>query len=320
MTLHTSSDCQIPSTSDSLVQAVTDNCDVAANGNEGCSFHSPNSNTYGSQFNSQGGGTYATEWTSQGVSIWFWPAGSAPSDALGSSPDPSSWGTPVSTWGGSGCDWDSHLTDHNLVFDTTFCGSWAGNAFQSCAAANGGQTCNAFVQNNPAAFKEAYWQINALKVYQDNGSGSTSPTSTVPSSTVPTSTSSATPTTSAVSLSSTTLATIPTSAASSSSISLVQESSGGIYIQPTTSPAPATTPAPETTPAPVPYTSSTALEQENSSGDVYSPTAVAATSTELELENSGGVPYEAVPTNNDFLYERRHVGHLRQHNRRDSKH
>ena len=107
--------------------------------------------------------------TSSGVSIWRWGRGNTPSDVLGSNPNPAGWGQPASQWAGSGCDWDSHFQNQNLVFDTTFCGDWAGNAFQSCSAANNGQTCQDFVANNPSAFKNAYWSVNALKVYQTDG-------------------------------------------------------------------------------------------------------------------------------------------------------
>ena len=51
-------------------------------------------------------------------------------------------------------------------------GDWAGSVFQQdskCAAF--GSTCSDYVKNNPGAFTEAYWAVNALKVYSDNGSG-----------------------------------------------------------------------------------------------------------------------------------------------------
>ena len=56
------------------------------------------------------------------------------------------------------------------VFDTTFCGDWAGVVWSSsaqCAAL--ASTCNDYVQNNPGAFADMYWLINGLKVYQTDG-------------------------------------------------------------------------------------------------------------------------------------------------------
>ena len=224
MTLHTSAGCSVSTSSLSLLQSVSQDCDAADNGNEGCSFHETNSNSFGTQFNAQGGGTYATEWTSAGISIWFWPAGGAPSDVLGDSPDPTGWGTPVSTWGGSDCTWDNHFMDHNLVFDTTFCGSWASNDFQSCSAANNGQTCEAFVQNNPSAFTEAYWQVNALRVYEDNGQAA--PSSALEAAVTASSTSSSAA--AATTVQPTTFATSPSSAVATAP--LAEGSTGGIFL------------------------------------------------------------------------------------------
>lgn len=51
-------------------------------------------------------------------------------------------------------------------------GDWAGSEFQqdsTCAAF--GSICSDYVRDNPGAFTEAYWTVNALKVYSDNGSG-----------------------------------------------------------------------------------------------------------------------------------------------------
>ena len=41
------------------------------------------------------------------------------------------------------------------------CGSWEGNVFPG-----GQQACLSFVQQNPSAFKSAYFEIKSLKYYQ----------------------------------------------------------------------------------------------------------------------------------------------------------
>ena len=169
MTLHTSADCAIQNAGNALLPAFSQDCNVAVDGNQGCSFHDTSSSFYGTGLNNAGGAVFAMEWTSDGVSIWRWAHGASPGDVLGNSPSPSNWGSPSAQWSGSGCDWDSHFSSNNLVFDTTFCGDWAGNTFGSCSAANNGQSCQAFVQNNPSAFANAFWSVNALKVYQNNG-------------------------------------------------------------------------------------------------------------------------------------------------------
>lgn len=52
------------------------------------------------------------------------------------------------------------------VFDTTFCGDWAGAVWGSGSCASKAASCTDFVANNPGAFRDAYWRINSLKVYR----------------------------------------------------------------------------------------------------------------------------------------------------------
>ncbi|KAL9016720.1 MAG: hypothetical protein Q9185_005957 [Variospora sp. 1 TL-2023] len=133
---------------------------------------------YGASINS-GGAVYALEWTSDGMSVWGWSSGDAPSDASGSNPDPSSWGNPTASFpSSSSCDVDTFFKDQQIVFDTTFCGVWAGETWSSDPECSGlAATCQEYVQNNPSAFEDAYWTINSLKVYTD-GDGSSSSGST----------------------------------------------------------------------------------------------------------------------------------------------
>lgn len=58
----------------------------------------------------------------------------------------------------------------NQVFDTTFCGDWAGSVWsQSNTCSALAPTCEDYVQNNPGAFAEAFWTVNSLRVYQGDG-------------------------------------------------------------------------------------------------------------------------------------------------------
>lgn len=50
-------------------------------------------------------------------------------------------------------------------------GDWAGNAF-SCSG-NGWDACVNYVNNRPEMFKNAYWDIAALRVYTPGCSAST---------------------------------------------------------------------------------------------------------------------------------------------------
>ncbi|MCJ1395103.1 hypothetical protein MMC18_007984 [Xylographa bjoerkii] len=178
MTLHTSDGCSANSPPSLYTgQQNTYNCYTeAANQtpNQGCGFSETAANSYGTGFNSNGGGIYAMEWTSNYIQIFFWPAGTAPSDALGDTPNPSGWGRPAALFQGA-CDIDQHFMDQTIVFDMTFCGSWAGSAWGGNCAAQNGNSCNAFVQNTPSAFKETYWSVNSLRVYQDSAASDAAP-------------------------------------------------------------------------------------------------------------------------------------------------
>lgn len=174
MTLHTSDGCSIENSGFSGT-LDTSNCYVDASGqsaNSGCAIQNSNTQSYGSGFNNAGGGVYATEWTGDAISVWFFPSSSIPSDISSGSPDPTGWGTPAAKFAGS-CDIDSHFNDLQIVFDITFCGDWAGadSVWGGSSCSSKASTCNDYVQNNPSAFKDTYWQLNSLKVYQESSSG-----------------------------------------------------------------------------------------------------------------------------------------------------
>jgi len=180
MTLHTGSGCSITNNDAFSGSISTSNCDVNAVGqdkNAGCSISTTNTQSYGSGFNANNGGVYATEWTSTAISIYFFPRGSIPSDITSGSPEPSSWGKPLAQFQG-GCDIPSFFSNQQIVFDTTLCGAWAGAVWSSGSCASKAATCNTFVANNPSAFTDAFWSINALKVYQSGSSTSTKVVST----------------------------------------------------------------------------------------------------------------------------------------------
>ncbi|KAI9847413.1 MAG: hypothetical protein M1837_002602 [Sclerophora amabilis] len=164
-TLHSAPGCSM-SGGTQTGEEISTICDAAVNGNAGCSVADSSSTSYG-DFNDGEGGVFAVEWTSEHINLWFFPRSNIPGDALGSNPDPLAWGTPVANFQGP-CDIDSKFKEHQIIFDTTFCGDWAGNVWtgSTCAANTGSSTCIDFVANNPAAFTDAYWTINSLKVFQ----------------------------------------------------------------------------------------------------------------------------------------------------------
>ena len=167
ITLHTAAGCSVNiagSNSGSVLDYT--NCNTA-NANDGCGVSTTNTQGYGVGFNSIGGGVYATQWTSSAIEVWFFPRNAIPADITSGNPNPSGWGQPTVTFnGGSGCNIDSFFQDEQFVFDTTFCGDWAGNVWTTSSCAGLASSCQAYVGANPSAFQNAYWTVNYVKVYQ----------------------------------------------------------------------------------------------------------------------------------------------------------
>jgi hypothetical protein len=189
MTLHTGSTCSISRTS--MTGSIsTDDCEVSNGDNTGCGITTTNDATYGSTFNANGGGTYATLLSATNIIVWFWPRGSEPGDVLSTQPDPATWSTPLANFSGA-CDFGSSFVSQQIVFDTTFCGDWAGQVWSQGGCAAKAATCEDYVANNSADFSEAYWSINALKVYEAQSGSSPPDSSHVTSPSMSTSTAAA---------------------------------------------------------------------------------------------------------------------------------
>lgn len=171
VTLHTDAGCSIDPNAGFKGNLSTANCDVKAPGqaeNTGCGIKSTNPQSYGAGFNANLGGVYALEWTSQAIKIWFFPRGTTPNDINTNTPNPTTWGAPLAQFSGPGCDIDSHFQNLQLVINTSFCGVWAGQVWDSspaCKAKAG--TCEEYVAKNPKDFVDAFWLIHDIKVYED---------------------------------------------------------------------------------------------------------------------------------------------------------
>ena len=179
MTLHTSPDCKIQQSSSSPPSTSfkgkleTSDCDVNApnqDKNKGCGIlHSSAGllQSYGKGMNDVGGGVYATLWTSEEIQIFYFPRGSIPRDIeTGDNPDPEKWGVPAARF--RGCDIESHFKDMQIIFNTTFCGDWAGKAWgKSEECMKKAKTCEEWVKGNPEVFRDAYWLVRGVQVYQD---------------------------------------------------------------------------------------------------------------------------------------------------------
>ncbi|KAI0341217.1 endo-beta-glucanase [Trametopsis cervina] len=167
VSLHTSANCNMPASRTMTGQATVNNCDVNTDGNSGCGVSAPSANSYGPSFNSGGGGFYAMERTTSFIKVWFWPrSGSVPNDLKSgaSSINTDNWGTPTAYFPNTSCDINSHFDANNIIINLTLCGDWAGQSSVFNGAGCSG-SCVDLVNNNPGAFVNAYWQINAVRVY-----------------------------------------------------------------------------------------------------------------------------------------------------------
>ncbi|KAJ7188334.1 glycoside hydrolase family 16 protein [Mycena filopes] len=168
--LHTTANCNMTQTRTQNGQTVSTQCDASFNYNQGCGVSFVQPNSYGPGFNAHGGGWYAMHRASCGISVWFWSRDNSTvpievSQGLATvNPDPSLWGVPDAFFPTSACDYMSHFDSHQIVFDLTFCGDWAGSP-----SAYGGSGCEDYVDNNPTMFNEAYWEISSLRVYTPDG-------------------------------------------------------------------------------------------------------------------------------------------------------
>lgn len=184
-TLHTSPGFSIAGNHGATRLASTEivdsyNCDDTATSsaygsqslNQGCSARNTAAGAYGKAFNANGGGVVVMEWTSNFIKMWNFPPGKVPQSLLDGKPDTTTFGTPqFDTEGGTGTTAD-HFANHQIVFDTTFCGNYAGQDYfwqqTSCYKNNPTKyaKCKDYVAANPAAFANAYWIINSVKVYK----------------------------------------------------------------------------------------------------------------------------------------------------------
>lgn len=93
--------------------------------------------TWGTALNQMGGGTVAMQRDfsqgGPGIRVWFWDKGKEPSDVKtpGKTVSPDNWGTPAADFGLTQCA--DQFGPHNIIFDITLCGSWAGAAVRDAS-------------------------------------------------------------------------------------------------------------------------------------------------------------------------------------------
>ncbi|KAL4733321.1 endo-1,3(4)-beta-glucanase xgeA [Aspergillus similis] len=166
--LHTSGTCDVGGGYEMTGNMTSSECGEAS-GTIGCVVQGQQGSS-GDPFNEQGGGVYAMEWQEDYLKIWYFPRSSIPESLTAGTPDTSSFGTPMAHLQGS-CNFKERFTHQKLILDTTFCGDWAGGVFgdSGCPVSDASDpilSCKNYVAENPAVYKNAYWELNSIKIYQ----------------------------------------------------------------------------------------------------------------------------------------------------------
>ncbi|KAK7044432.1 putative laminarinase [Favolaschia claudopus] len=168
--LHTSSGCTMPGNQVQTGSSVGgNNCDAIATSDTGCGVKFNDATSYGPTFNNNGGGWFALERTNSFVKAWYWPRnGNVPSDVRSGSTsiNTNNWGTPAANWPSTSCSLAQKLGPHNIIINCRFfnsCGDWAGSVYSTSGCPS---TCEDYVNNNPSAFANAYFQFNSLRIFQ----------------------------------------------------------------------------------------------------------------------------------------------------------
>ena len=129
MSLHSSAEpnCSIAGSGQSGT-LLTNDC-AYANSYTGCAVTS--NRLAGADLNAVGGGVFVMLWTSQGIGMWSFERNAIPPSISNRSATPllAEFGAPVANFQGS-CNFDAHFFDQQMIFNTDFCGSNAGNTFQ----------------------------------------------------------------------------------------------------------------------------------------------------------------------------------------------
>ena len=166
--LHTSGSCGLSADAEMSGTMSSSECGDAS-GTIGCVVKGENG-TSGTPFNEKGGGVYTMERTPHFIKLWYFPRDAVPESIKHGKPDVHTFGTPMANLQGS-CDFKERFTAQKFVFNTDFCGDWAGGIYgeEGCPMSDPNdsfKSCHTFVAENPEKFKEAYWELNSVQIYQ----------------------------------------------------------------------------------------------------------------------------------------------------------
>ena len=147
------------------------NCSAAAEGNVGCVVEGQNG-TFGKNFNANGGSIIALEYLPEAISVWQFNRTDIPGDIFNETPDPSTWRMPDAHFMASdGQSLEDYFYSLRMVFNTDVCGSWIDKVWADSECAYLAPTCAEYAAQNSTAFKDAYFLIGGVQVYQSAASG-----------------------------------------------------------------------------------------------------------------------------------------------------
>nr|VWO94479.1 Mixed-linked glucanase [Ganoderma boninense] len=165
-TLHTVPGCTMPSSRNQSGTIIGDDC-YTNSATYGCGVMAPRTSSFGPSFNAVGGGWYAMERSESYIRIWHWQRNdtSIPMDIRSGFAfiDTSNWGMPIADFPNTNCDMARYFRPQRMIVNLSFCGDWAGAKYAAYGCPG---ECTDFVNRNPSAFKNAYFDIAWLKVYQ----------------------------------------------------------------------------------------------------------------------------------------------------------
>ncbi|KIM37387.1 glycoside hydrolase family 16 protein [Hebeloma cylindrosporum] len=166
-TLHTTAGCTMPQTREQTGTSGQLDCNWEVNGNTGCGVRFATQTSYGPAFNSVRGGWFAAERTDTYIKVWFWDRNdpSVPGEIRNGAgnANPDTWGIPAAYFPDTSCHIPRFFSENNIIINLTLCGDWAGAVYGQSGCPG---TCIDHVNNNPAAFKDAYFDFAAIRVYQ----------------------------------------------------------------------------------------------------------------------------------------------------------
>lgn len=113
------------------------------------------------------------QWDDTHIRVWHFPRSSIPRDIQSKNPDPTTWGMPTASFGGDSCSVGNYFRDMSIVININFCGDYGNAVWGSDGCTAFAPTCADWVGGNPAAFTNAYWDVNYIDAYVMNGSNST---------------------------------------------------------------------------------------------------------------------------------------------------